>query len=106
MKHLYILILLAVSAQVFSQDGQFVETNGVKLYYEIQGEGEPLVLLHGNTGTHDTWAQWLDELSKEYQVITVDLRGHGQSTHPIKEVTHKDYALDIFALMDAIEASF
>lgn len=91
-----------MSSQIFGQSGDFIETNGVKLYYEIHGKGEPLVLLHGNTGSHDTWAQWLDELSEEYKVITVDLRGHGQSTHPVNEVTHKDYALDIFGLLDAI----
>ena len=102
MKHLFLVILIVSCSQVFGQNGDFIETNGVKLYYEIHGEGEPLVLLHGNTGTHDTWAHWLDELSKEYKVITVDLRGHGQSTHPIHEVTHKDYALDIFGLLDTI----
>jgi pimeloyl-ACP methyl ester carboxylesterase len=103
MKQIFLVILLATSSQVFAQSGDFIETNGVRLYYEIHGEGEPLVLLHGNTGTHDTWAQWLDELSREYKIITVDLRGHGQSTHPIHEVTHNDYALDIFGLLDAID---
>ncbi|MCM4154294.1 alpha/beta hydrolase [Arenibacter sp. N53] len=102
MKQTCLVILLVVCTQVFGQEGAFIETNGVKIYYEIHGEGEPLVLLHGNTGTLDSWNPWMKELAPSYKVITVDLRGHGQSTYPANDATHKQYALDVYGLLDAL----
>ncbi|WP_162339971.1 alpha/beta fold hydrolase [Cyclobacterium salsum] len=99
MKQIFLLLLLIVSTQVFSQEGKFVEINGVKLYYEIHGQGEPLVLLHGGTQTHDMWTLWLKDLSQNYKVITVDMRGHGQSTNPTNNFSFREIAQDIFGLL-------
>ncbi len=85
-----------------AQEGNFVETNGVKIYYETHGEGEPLLLLHGFSLSHKAWDNWLDDLSKDFMVITPDLRGHGKSTNPSKEFTHELSAQDIFGLLDAL----
>ena len=82
MRLLVFLFLLAIGSWIQAQEGNFIETNGVKLYYEIHGEGDTLLLLHGNTQTHDMWTPWIDDLSKDYKVITVDMRGHGQSNNP------------------------
>ncbi len=103
MKQIFLVILLVLSTQVFSQEGDFIETNGVKLYYEIHGQGAPLVLLHGNTMNHDMWTPWMADLTEDYKVITVDLRGHGQSTYPTDKVSHKQFALDIYGLLDALK---
>lgn len=102
MKQLLILCLLALSLNVRGQDGKFIETNGAKLYYEIHGQGDVLLLLHGNTMNLDMWSPWMADLSKKYKVITVDLRGHGKSSYPANEATHKQYALDLYGLLDAI----
>ena len=81
---------------------QYADVNGIKIYYEIHGEGYPLVLLHGFTMSHEMWLPWVDDLSKDYQVILVDLRGHGRSTNPSNIFTHLQSAKDIYALMDVI----
>ncbi len=78
-----------------------VRVNGFEMYYEIIGDGEPLVLLHGfsNTG-HSAWGPMVSDFSKEFRLIIPDLRGHGSSTNPSGEFTHRQSALDVFALLD------
>lgn len=102
MKRVFYLSLLFLGTLVYGQDGAFVETNGVKLYYEADGQGEPLVLLHGGTMTHDMWSPWVNDLSKAYRVISVDLRGHGQSSNPTNDFTFSEVASDIFGLLGAL----
>ncbi len=103
MKQLMFLFLLVIGTWAQAQEGNFIETNGVKLYYEIHGEGEALLLLHGNTMTHDMWTPWLDDLSKKYMVITLDMRGHGQSNNPTNKISHKESAIDFYGLLDKLE---
>jgi pimeloyl-ACP methyl ester carboxylesterase len=57
----------------------YVEANGVNYYYEIQGRGQPLLLLHGGLGSVDMFRPILPQLTKERQVIAVDLHGHGRT---------------------------
>lgn len=62
--------------------GEYFDSNGAKLYYTVQGEGEPIVLIHGMAAQADlNWRKngVVDLLAKDYQVITFDLRGHGLS---------------------------
>jgi len=75
--------------------------NGVQLYYEIEGAGEPLLLLHGGTGCHGDWAYaGREHLVCEYRLIAPDARGHGRSTNPQRTITHRQCALDTLALLD------
>lgn len=57
----------------------YVLANGVNYYYEIHGRGEPLLLLHGGLGSIDMFGPVLPRLTKERQVIAVDLHGHGRT---------------------------
>ncbi len=68
--------------------------------YEIHGQGEPLVLLHGFTGSGADWEPFVNDLAAEYQLIIPDLRGHGGSTNPSKVFTFRQSALDVLALLD------
>lgn len=65
-----------------------VEVNGGKLYYEVTGEGHPLVLIHSMLMNHKMWDEQVRHFSKKYKVITYDQRGYGQSeiTNPINDV--------------------
>lgn len=82
-------------------DGNIFQVNGIDLYYEILGTGEPLLLLHGGTGSHADWAYaGRDQFLQEYSLITPDARGHGRSTNPQKAITHRQCALDMLALLD------
>ena len=56
--------------------GSYASVNGLKMYYEIHGAGEPLVLLHGGVGGIEMFAPVLPELAKSRQLIGVDLQGH------------------------------
>src|SRR3569833_788381 len=57
----------------------YAPNNGIELYYEIHGEGKPLVLLHGVFGAIEMFGPVLAELAKSRQVIGVDLQGHGRT---------------------------
>ena len=77
--------------------------NGIEMYYEISGSGSPLVLLHGFTGSGRDWETFRTEYAKTYRVIVPDLRGHGRSTNPSNRFTHRQSALDVYALLDKLE---
>ncbi len=82
--------------------GQTVPINGMEMYYVIHGQGEPLVLLHGYTGSSGDWEPFLPDLAQEYQLVIPDLRGHGRSTNPAMAFTFRQAALDVFALLDHV----
>jgi pimeloyl-ACP methyl ester carboxylesterase len=75
------------------------DVNGARLFYRDNGTGEPLLLLHGFTGSGEDWAHvFLSPLPN--RVITPDLRGHGRSTNPSGTFRFADVARDMFALLD------
>jgi len=57
----------------------YADVNGISLYYEEHGAGEPLILLHGGLGMGEMWAPVLPALAKDRRVITVDLQAHGHT---------------------------
>jgi pimeloyl-ACP methyl ester carboxylesterase len=78
-----------------------VSLNGIQLHYQIEGSGEPLLLLHGGIGCHEDWLHaGRDEFIREYQLIKPDARGHGRSSNPANTITHRQCALDTLALLD------
>jgi pimeloyl-ACP methyl ester carboxylesterase len=92
----------SVSAQT-SPEGYVASVNGIQMYYEVYGEGTPLVLLHAFTSSGQRWQPFIADLAKQYRLIIPDLRGHGRSTNPMNQFTHRQSALDIFALLDQLE---
>lgn len=97
-----LLTASAAIAQPAELTGRIAAVNNIEMYYERIGQGEPLVLLHGFNTSGASWAKVVPELAKSYQVIVPDLRGHGRSTNPSKQFTHRQSALDIFALLDSL----
>ena len=77
--------------------------NDVELYYQIHGEGTPLILLHGGLGHSGHWTNQLSVLSENYKVITVDSRGHGRSTMTEQQIGFALMGSDIVAVMDYLE---
>jgi pimeloyl-ACP methyl ester carboxylesterase len=76
--------------------------HGMRMYYERHGRGEPLLLLHGFTGAGGDWASFVEQWSGEYELIVPDLRGHGRSTNPSGQYTHRQAAEDLLALLDRV----
>lgn len=70
----------------------FVKVNNSNLYFEDQGEGTPIVFVHGWTSSHWKWYNQVEYFKINYRVITLDLKGHGQSAKP-----HADYRISEFA---------
>jgi pimeloyl-ACP methyl ester carboxylesterase len=104
MKKLIILsTILLIGLKINAQDGKYVETNGVKIYYEMYGEGDPLLLLHGFMSSHKQWEPWIKDLSKKHLLIIPDSRGHGNSSNPSNKFTHKLAAKDMYGLMDTLK---
>ncbi|HXZ86191.1 MAG TPA: alpha/beta fold hydrolase, partial [Myxococcota bacterium] len=82
---------------------QTVRVNGVELSCEVTGAGAPLLLLHGMGGCAADWRHFGRELlAREYRLVAVDARGHGRSTNPAGEITHRQCARDLQALLDAL----
>ena len=79
---------------------KYAEVNGVKLCYEIDGEGYPLFLIHGFGAKKESWIAQIPVLSKHYKVISVDNRGAGKSDRPDSEYTMEMFADDINGLME------
>ena len=80
--------------------GQTASINGMEMYYETCGQGEPLVLLHGFSGCGNNWQSFTADFAKAYQLIIPDLRGHGRSTNPLNEFTFRQSGRDVSALLD------
>ena len=83
-----------------STQGHIAPVNDIRMYYEIRGEGYPLVLLHGGGGVGANWNLVFKVAPEGYRLIIPDLRGHGSSTNPSKAFTFRQSALDVFALLD------
>lgn len=83
--------------------GKFAEVNGIKLYYEIYGEGEPLLLLHGNNSSMGSFDKQLEVLGKKYKIIALDSRGQGKSTENGTKITYELMAEDVNAFLDQLQ---
>lgn len=86
-----------------NDSGKYVDVNGVSLYYEIYGEGEPLLMIHGNGNSMSGFIGNVEELSKHYKVILVDCRGRGSSTYiPGVELTFDLQIDDLVQFLDKL----
>jgi pimeloyl-ACP methyl ester carboxylesterase len=79
--------------------GNYAEVNGIELYYEVHGEGDPLVLLHGGVGASEMFGANLPGLAKARQVIAVHLQAHGHTADIDRPMTFEAMADDIAALI-------
>jgi len=79
-----------------------LDRDGVKLYYEIHGQGPALILTHGYSATSQMWAGQIAPLEPHFTVITWDMRGHGQSDYPQDQAQYSEEATvaDMAALLD------
>src|SRR5262249_18766590 len=86
-----------VSAQQKPTTG-YAPVNGVKMYYEVHGSGEPVVLLHGAFMTiTNNWTGWIGELSKTRKVIAVEMQAHGRTADIPRDITYENLADDVAA---------
>lgn len=91
-----------VLAQVAGTDKGYVEVNGARIFYKVQGQGEPMVLIHGYPLSGELFARNRDALARRYKVITIDLRGYGMSRAPEVPASISLYAKDVFDVMSKL----
>jgi pimeloyl-ACP methyl ester carboxylesterase len=82
--------------------GTYIEANGLTIYYEVCGEGEPLLLIHGGTATCSSWASHLPAFTQHFRVFAPDSRGHGRTDNPAGELAYRPMADDVAALIEAL----
>jgi pimeloyl-ACP methyl ester carboxylesterase len=80
--------------------GEYVDVNGINLYVETHGTGQPLILLHGGLGSGEMFGPVLPALTELHRVITVDLQGHGRTADIDRPLDIRLMADDIGALID------
>jgi pimeloyl-ACP methyl ester carboxylesterase len=85
-----------------SQNGQYIKANGLNIYYEEYGTGEPLVLLHGGMAIGNVFEPQIAVFSKQFRVIAPDSRGHGKTDNPSGEFSYRLMADDMAAFIDAL----
>jgi pimeloyl-ACP methyl ester carboxylesterase len=76
--------------------------NGVELFYDDHGSGEPLLIHHGYTGSHYSWDEVVPLLADRYRVVRMDCRGAGDSGRPTTGHTIEQYAADAVAMMESL----
>ena len=79
-----------------------IKVNGVDLYYEVKGEGQPLIMVHGNSEDHTIFDVASDVLKDYFKVYLVDSRDHGQS-QKVKGLHYEDMADDYAAFMEELD---
>ena len=97
-------VLLAVSATTAgAQDaGRRVPVNGMQMYYEVTGQGEPLVVLHGAYMDIPTMGAIIPKLAETHRVYALEFQGHGRTTDIDRKITYQNLADDVAAFMDAV----
>lgn len=84
----------------------YVLNGNAHIYYEVEGEGPPLILHHGFTSGIQDWHEfgWVEALRHDYQLILIDARAHGESekSHDAKDYEYEILAADVLAIMDRL----
>ncbi len=115
--HFFFIILLVLCTNLFSQTkdkftvpygenskvGKYANVNDIKMYYEVYGEGVPLLLIHGNGGSIKNMRYQIDFFSKHYKIIAVDSRAHGKTNMGLGKLTYVKMAQDYANLLNKLQ---
>lgn len=102
-----LILTLVLCSGAFAQQkptAGYAPVNGLNMYYEIHGHGEPVVLLHGAfMAISGDWNDWINELAKTRKVIAVEMQGHGRTADIKREITYENLSDDVAALLDYLK---
>jgi pimeloyl-ACP methyl ester carboxylesterase len=100
----FFMVIQSNGQQNKPADNGYVPVNGIKVYYEVYGEGRPIVLLHGAFYTIEmNWGQLIPELSKTRKVIAVELQGHGHTPFSDRKLDFPTLASDVEGVMNYLK---
>lgn len=97
--------VLLMSSHAFAQSepaGDRVEVNGMQMYYETSGQGDPLIVLHGAYMNIPSMGEIVPMLAKTHKVYALEFQGHGRTTDIDRPITYPNLADDVAAFMDAV----
>jgi pimeloyl-ACP methyl ester carboxylesterase len=102
---LFVSVLSSTAVWAQQPVAGYAPVNGLKMYYEIHGKGEPVVLLHGSfmTLTNFNWPEMIATLAKSRRVIAVEMQGHGRTADIDRDFSYDNLADDIAALLDYLK---
>ncbi|MDR3694021.1 alpha/beta hydrolase [Mucilaginibacter sp.] len=101
---LFFTVLQSKGQQSKPAERGYAPVNGIKVYYEVYGEGRPLVLLHGAFYTIEmNWGQLIPELSKTRKVIAIEMQGHGHTPYSDRKLDLATMASDVAGVMDYLK---
>jgi pimeloyl-ACP methyl ester carboxylesterase len=101
---LFFTVFQSNGQQIKPTDSGYVPVNGIKVYYEVYGKGQPIVLLHGAFYTiHMNWGQLIPELSKTRKVIAIELQGHGHTPYADRKLDFPTLASDVEGVMNYLK---
>jgi len=86
-----------------SKAGAYAKVNGINMYYEIYGNGEPLLIIHGNGGSVFSAKDQIPFFQNKYKVIVVDSRGHGKTNNNIDSLSYDLIADDLNSLLEHLK---
>src|SRR6476620_6311059 len=90
--------------QIKPSDSGYAPVNGIKVYYEVYGEGRPIILLHGAFFTIQmNWSELIPELSKTRKVIAIEMQGHGHSPYSDRKLSITTLAKDVEGVLDYLK---
>jgi pimeloyl-ACP methyl ester carboxylesterase len=102
----FVLVLIVItSSSLFSQqesDGKYADVNGMKMYYEVSGSGDPLIVLHGAHMDIQSMGEIIPKLAETHQVYALEFQGHGHTEDIDKPITYQNLADDVAAFMDEV----
>jgi len=98
------MLLVGVVSGQQKPTTEYAPVNGLKMYYEVHGSGEPVVVLHGAFMTiSGDWSVWISELSKTRKVIAIDMQGHGRTGDIQRDITYENLSDDVAKLLDYLK---
>ena len=97
------LILSGQTVAGAQATGHRVGVNGMQIYYEVSGQGEPLIVLHGAYMNIPTMGPIIPKLAQTHTVYALELQGHGRTTDIDRPITYQNLADDVAAFMDAVK---
>ena len=101
---LFLMVLLSAATWAQQPVTGYVPVNGLKMYYEIHGKGEPVVLLHGSYMTiPGNWQEMIAALAKTRRVIAVEMQGHGRTADIDRDFSYDSLADDVAAMLDYLK---
>ncbi|HSP88359.1 MAG TPA: alpha/beta hydrolase [Ignavibacteriaceae bacterium] len=108
---MFVLIFSSCSHEEESEDieygnntaaGKYVNVNNIRMYYETYGNGQPLVIIHGNGGSIAEMSNQIAYFKDNYKIIAADSREHGKSSGDNERLTYEKMAMDLVMLLDRL----